>query len=145
MANSTNTVRRDVELRGVMPADHPLLDGCDGMPPRLVFQKLLTAGAEKEALSQICRSAAFDHPLGTSLRSMSGIEAMHFLINMTRYMPFQASMGAIAAMPTQQTTGFVTQVAPTVLANPAPSHTEPVHTSTLLDDDELSSFLSPIS
>lgn len=142
MANVSNTARRDLELRGMIPADHPFLDGCNGLPPRLIFQKLLTAGAEKEALSQICQSAAVDHPLGHSLRAMGGIEAMHFLLNLTRYIPFHGTTGAMPIMPTHHATGLVTPVAPTVLATPVSSHAEPLQTSTLLDDDELSSLLS---
>lgn len=145
MAHLTNTLRRDVELRGVMPSNHPLLEQCDGMSPRQVFQKLLTAAAEKDVLFHIVQATEGNHPLAHSLRAMDGIQALHFLICSTRNWPSPAAPGAMPVMPTGPATSPVTSVAPSMLERPVPACTETLHTPTLLNDDELSSFMSPIS
>jgi hypothetical protein len=146
VATLTNTSRRDVELRGMMPANHPLLDQCEGMVPRQIFQKLLIAAAEKDALSHICQATEASHPLAHSLRAMGGIEALHFLICLTRHVPTHAVAGSLPESPASP----ATQVAPSV-NTPIPARAGttieavPMQMSTVLDDEELSCFANPTS
>lgn len=55
--NTFNELSRgDVEVRGIVPSIHPLLEQFEGLPPRQVFQKLLISAGEKNALSVICKA-----------------------------------------------------------------------------------------
>lgn len=92
MAKVNSDETASLELRGMMPVDHPLYGQCKTVPPRAAFKVLMTlaenAATTKKVLDDL---VVGDHPFGASLRKMNSHDALVYLIGITRILALGAS------------------------------------------------------
>lgn len=85
MTRNTQGERTAIELRGTVPAEHPLNEQCYDIAPRTAFRMLLTLAEEAQNIRNgLTRLITDEHPLHSTLMRMTPQEALAFLIGLTR-------------------------------------------------------------
>jgi hypothetical protein len=84
--NRKNKIERvAIDLRGSVPADHPLNQRCFDVAPKTAFKMMLNLAEEADnTRNSLERLLTDDHPLRSTVRDMTPQEALAFLIGHTR-------------------------------------------------------------